>query len=141
MISKTANEYDHEQTDSYDYDDELTRSENLIASRKCSFEDLDGDYLDALRYVSIRVQCPRCHRKKGQLCVGCMNGEPAHKSRMKLLSFTSKKVTANLRYAMKSKQWKGDNIVVKIDGKWEIVECSDLQWRELWKKQLDNIRI
>lgn len=138
MISKSEDEYEYEITESYDYDENLSLSENIIASRKCSFDDLDSDYLDALREISMQIDCPLCHRKKRQLCVNCMNGEPAHKSRMKLIKFASKKVEENVYYAMKSKRWKGDRVVITINGKWQIIECSDPKWKEKvnqWKEQ------
>ena len=128
MIFKTENEYEHDTTDSFD--DSLTVSENIVANRRVSFDDFDGEYLDALRYLSIRVLCPFCKRPKGQLCVGPMEGAPSHKSRMRLLKFSSKEVNANLQFAMKSKRWKGDMVIVKIKGKWKIVDCSDKTWRK-----------
>lgn len=132
MIFKTENEYEDDAIDSID--DSLTVSENIIASRRVSFDDFDGQYLDALRYLSIRVLCPFCKRPKGQFCVGPMQGAPSHKSRMRLLTFTSKEVNSNLQFAMRSKKWKGDSAIVKIKGKWEIVDCSDVKWRNLVKE-------
>ena len=129
MIFKTENEYDHDTIDSFD--DSLSVSENVVANRRLSFDDFDGEYLDAMRYLSIRVLCPFCKRPKGQLCVGPMEGAPSHKSRMRLLRFSSQKVNANLQFAMKSKKWKGDMVIVKIKGKWKIVDCSDAKWRKL----------
>ena len=138
MNSNTENQY--EQDRMIDWDDDLNVSENIIASRQCSFDDMDGEYLDALREISMRVQCPLCHRKKRQLCVNTMNGEPAHKSRMRLLNIESKKVYDNVHYAINSsKLWKGDRIVVRVNGTWEIVDCTNPQWRELWLKQLESI--
>jgi len=129
MIFKTENEYDHDTTDSFD--DSLTVSENVVANRRLSFDDFDGDYMDALRYLSIRVLCPFCKRPKGQLCVGAMKDAPAHKSRMRLVELKSKKAYDNLHFAMKSEKWKGDMVIVKIKGKWKIVDCSDVKWRKL----------
>ncbi len=132
MIFKTENEYEHDVSDSFD--DSLTVSENIVARRRVSFDDFDGEYLDALRYLSIRVLCPFCKRPKGQLCVGPMEGAPSHKSRMRLIEVASEKVKSNLQFAMRSKKWKGDMVIVKIKGKWKIVDCSDAKWRNLVKE-------
>jgi len=132
MIFKTENEYEHDYID--EFDDNLTVSEITVANRKVSFQDFDSEYLDALRYLSIRVLCPFCKRPKGQLCVGPMEGSPSHKSRMRLLKLKSKKAYDNLHFAMKSEKWKGDSVLVKIRGKWAIIHCSDSKWRKLVKE-------
>jgi len=129
MIFKTENEYEHDYID--EYDDNLTVSEKIVANRKVSFDDFDSDYLDAMRYLSIRVLCPFCKRPKGQLCVGPLGDAPSHKSRMRLLKLKSKKAYDNLHFAMRSEKWKGDMVIVKIKDKWKIVDCSDVKWRKL----------
>jgi hypothetical protein len=129
MKSQTEEEYDDSD---YDYDDDLTKSENVIASRRCKFVEMDGEYYDAIQTLSLRVKCPRCSADRKQVCRGTMHNEPAHKSRIKLLNASSRKVISNLWYAINSsKKWRGNDVIVKVNGKYECVSSDDSRWRRL----------
>ena len=123
----------------YEWDDDLTQSENIIALRRLSYDDFDDEYFVALLRLSLRVKCPACPAKKKQVCRGTsleMVGyhAPCHKSRLRLLKFSSKKINSNLQYAMKSKKWKGDWVLIKQDGEWYQVYCKENDWRERVKE-------
>lgn len=122
-----------------EWDDSLTQSENIIASRRLSYSDFDDEYFNAVLRLSLRVKCPACIAKKKQVCRGTsieMTGyhAPCHKSRLRLLKFSSEKVLDNLHYAMKSKKWKGDWVLIKQDGEWFQVYCKENDWRERVKE-------
>jgi hypothetical protein len=138
MNTITEDEYERNQ-EQYDYDDELTQAENIIASRRLSYDDFDDEYFYAIVTLSYRVKCPACTAKKRQACRGTsieMSGyhAPCHKSRLRLLEFKSSKVNDNLRYAMRSKKWKGDWVLIKQDGEWFQVYCKENDWRERVKE-------
>ena len=123
----------------YEFDDELTQAENIIVSRRVSFDNFDDEYFDAILRLSLRVKCPACSAKKKQVCRGTsieMTGyhAPCHKSRLRLLQFSSEKVSSNLRFAMRSKKFKGDWVLIKQDGEWYRVECSENDWRKRVKE-------
>ena len=123
----------------YDWDDSLTQSENIVASRRLSYSDFDDEYFNAVLRLSLRVKCPACIAKKKQVCRGTsieMTGyhAPCHKSRLRLLKFSSEKVLDNLQFAMRSKKWKGDWVLIKQDGEWFQVYCKENDWRERVKE-------
>jgi hypothetical protein len=130
MISQDVDDYDNGETE-YEYNEELTKSENVIASRRSAFPDLDAEYAGAIRTISTRVKCPMCGASKRQTCLGTMHGEPAHRCRLMLLTSSSPVVMENLKFAMKSKYWKGNNVVVKVNGKWMPISIKDSNWRKL----------
>jgi hypothetical protein len=114
-------------------DNTLSKSEKLIASRKCKLERMDNEYKLAIIYLSQRVDCPRCRAKKGQVCRGTVQGKfivPAHKVRLKLLQFSSKKVYDNLHYAMNSRYWK--------ECDWNKVVKEMTEYRESGQQQRDD---
>ena len=122
-----------------EYDESLTQSENIIAARRLAFDDFDDSYFNAVLVLSLRVKCPACTAKKKQACRGTsieMTGyhAPCHKSRLRLLKFSSEKVLDNLQYAMRSKKWKGDWVLIKQDGEWFQVYCKENDWRERVKE-------
>ena len=122
-----------------EYDNDLTQSENIIASRRLSYDDFDDEYFTALLRVSLRVKCPACLAKKKQVCRGTSLESigyhaPCHKSRLRLLQFKSSKANDNLRYALRSKKWKGDWVLIKQDGEWYQVYCKENDWRERVKE-------
>lgn len=122
-----------------EWDDNLTQSENIVASRRLSYSDFDDEYFNAVLRLSLRVKCPACIAKKKQVCRGTsieMTGyhAPCHKSRLRLLKFSSEKVLDNLQFAMRSKKWKGDWVLIKQDGEWFQVYCKENDWRERVKE-------
>lgn len=122
-----------------EWDDSLTQSENIVASRRLSYSDFDDEYFNAVLRLSLRVKCPACIAKKKQVCRGTsieMTGyhAPCHKSRLRLLKFSSEKVLDNLQFAMRSKKWKGDWVLIKQDGEWFQVYCKENDWRERVKE-------
>ena len=118
-----------------EYDDDLTQSENIVASRRVAFDSFDDAYFHAVLVLSLRVKCPACTAKKKQVCRGTSleiigYHAPCHKSRLRLLKFSSQKVNSNLQYAMRSKKWKGDWVLIKQDNEWYQVYCKENDWRE-----------
>jgi hypothetical protein len=136
MKSQSEDEYDYAD---YDYNDDLTKSENIIASRRSFFPNLDSEYYEAIQTLSLRVKCPACEAQRKQVCRVTMNGEPAHRARILLLTSQSEKVFANLKYAMNSKKWKGGNVIVKVKGKYDLVSVNDVRWRRLVRETYGEI--
>jgi hypothetical protein len=90
-------------------DDSMSKSEKIVASRKCKLETMDSEYKTAIIALSLRVDCPRCRARKNWVCRGTTAGKyivPAHKVRLNLLKFKNEKVYDNLKYAMNSRYWK-----------------------------------
>lgn len=112
-------------------DENLTRSEAIVASRNYRFENMPDDYKDAIVTLSYRVACPRCRAKKLQICRGtAQNRAPAHKVRLRLLKFKNKKVSANLIYAMNSRTW--------VECDWNKLVKEMQEYRESGQQEIDD---
>ena len=102
---------EYENAEEYDYNEAIPYAENVIASRRRKFDNIDGEYFDAIVTLSKRVDCPRCPAKKGKVCMGTVMAStgyraPCHKIRLRELQFSTPKVYSNLRFTMRSERWK-----------------------------------